>query len=57
MPIYPWTKQSAILITKAARYIVPAIIAVAGAAAGFIAGLVTGKKTKRAKGIRQPDRE
>ena len=47
MPIYLWTKQSAVLITKAARYIVPAVIAAAGTDAGFIAGLFTGKKTKR----------
>lgn len=52
MPIYLWTKQSAVLITKAARYIVPAVIAAAGTA-GFIAGLVTGKKTKKAKRTKQ----
>lgn len=49
MPIHPWTKQRAILITKTARYIVPAVIAAVGAAAGFITGLFVRKKTKRAK--------
>lgn len=57
MPIYPWTKNRAVLITKAARYIVPAVIAAAGAAAGFIAGLFAGKKTKRAKGTNQLDED
>lgn len=46
MPIFIWWKQSAILITKAARYIVPAVIASAGAVAGFFAG----KRAKRGKG-------
>ncbi len=46
MPIFIWWKQSAILITKAARYIVPAVIATAGAVAGFFAG----KRRQRRKG-------
>jgi len=55
MPIYRWTKQNAVLITKAARYIVPAVIAAMGAVVGVIVNRFTGKKTKRAKGTRQRD--
>ena len=46
MPIYLWTKQSAILITKAARYVVPAVIAAGGFIGGYIVGIVKRKKTK-----------
>ena len=49
MPIYLWTKQSAVLITKAARYVVPAVIAAGAAAGAFIAGIFTGKKIGRKK--------
>ncbi len=49
MPIFIW-KNGAVLVTKAARYIVPAIIAVAGAVAGFFAG-ARRKKGKGAKGV------
>jgi len=41
MPIYmfgKWRKAGAILLTKTARYIVPAAIAATGAVAGFFAG-------------------
>lgn len=44
MPIYPWPKAGAILITKAARYVVPAAIGAAGAAIGAFIGWVIGKK-------------
>lgn len=46
MPVYIWTKELAILITKKARYYIPAIIAAGGAVGGFIAGWFTRKKTK-----------
>jgi hypothetical protein len=46
MPIFIWWEQSAILITKEARYIVPAVIATAGAVAGFFVG----KREQRRKG-------
>ena len=36
MPIYPWTKEGAILITKAARYVAPAVIAVWGITVGYL---------------------
>ncbi len=49
MPIYLWKKQNAVLITKAARYVVPIIIAAAGTAGGYIMGLIRGKKTKKQK--------
>jgi len=48
MPIYIWTKQSAVLITKAARYVVPVVIAAAGAAVVFIVDIFR-KKDKRQK--------
>ena len=38
MPIYMWTKEGAILITKAARYVVPAVLAAGGAVFGFLLG-------------------
>ena len=41
MPIFilgKWWKAGAILLTKAARYIVPAAIAATGAVAGFFVG-------------------
>jgi hypothetical protein len=38
MPIHFWTKELAILLTKKARYIWPAVIAAAGAVGGFLAG-------------------
>jgi len=46
MPIYFWTKEGAWLITKAARYVWPPIIAIGGAVGGFVAGIVTGKKIR-----------
>jgi len=51
MPIFFWTKQAAILLTKKARYIWPAVIAAAGAVAGFFAGRRR-KKGKGSKGER-----
>ena len=39
MPVVIW-KNGAILIYKAARYVVPAIIAAAGAAAGAVGSFV-----------------
>jgi len=51
MPIYFWTKQAAILLTKKARYIWPAVIATAGAVAGIFAG-GWHKKGKGGKGER-----
>jgi len=46
MPIHFWTKELAILITKKARVVIPAIIAAGGFVGGFIAGWFTRKKTK-----------
>ena len=48
MAIYIW-KPAAILITKTSRYIVPVIIAAAGAVTGYIVSKLTGKKNKRIK--------
>ena len=45
MPIY-WWGNGAILLTKAARYIVPAVFAAAGAVVGYF----TGKRRKREEG-------
>ena len=52
MPIYPWPKQAAILLTKKARYIWPAVIVAAGAVAGFFAGKLWPKRGKGGKGER-----
>ncbi|MHC4143734.1 MAG: hypothetical protein ACYSWW_15575 [Planctomycetota bacterium] len=56
MPIYLWTKQGALLITKAARYVLPAVIATGAFFGGYIVGIVKRKKTK-AKDTEQPDRD
>jgi len=50
MPVFIWRKAGAVLLTKAAKYIVPAIIAAAGAVAGAVAGFFAGKRRKRKKG-------
>ena len=49
MPVFIWWKQGAILITKAAKYVVPGVIAGVGAIIGFIAG----RKRKRGKEQKQ----
>lgn len=52
MPIHMWTKEGAILITKAARYVVPAVIGATGAVIGFLVGTRREKErvTKKAEG-------
>jgi hypothetical protein len=46
MPVYFWNKQNAILITKVARVVVPAVIA----AGGVVIGWLVGKWRKKEKG-------
>ena len=49
MPVFIWWKQGAILITKKARYIMPAVIAAAGAVAGWFLHGKKGGKGERAQ--------
>lgn len=49
MPIYFWTKEFAILITKKMRYVLPAIIAGIGAVGGYILGSKKKKTDKKRK--------
>ena len=49
MPIYRWPKESAWLITKAARYAWPALIAAGGAVIGFFTGRASKKKKPKDK--------
>jgi len=46
MPVYFWNKQNAILITKTARVVVPAVIA--GVTAVIV--WVVGRRRKKGKG-------
>jgi hypothetical protein len=54
MPIYRWRKEHAVLITKAARYVVLVGIPAAAAAVAAAVGYILGRKwRKKGEGGRQ----